>query len=180
MKRCDWATNELEQLYHDYEWGKPLHDEAKLFEMLVLESMQAGLSWSTILKKRESMREAFDSFDYHKIADYQEDKILALLANPGVIRHRKKIEALINNAQAYLKIQEKYGSFDIFIWQFVEEPIINQWQNTHEVPASTELAKTISKELKQAGFKFLGPTSVYAFMQSVGMVNDHLISCSFK
>lgn len=181
MKRCDWVKNELDKKYHDTEWGKPLHNEEKLFEMLSLESMQAGLSWSTILKKRASMQAAFDQFDYDQIALYQEEKIVALLNNPGVIRHRKKIEALVNNAQAYLAVQAKYGSFDTFIWQFVDnQPIVNHWQNSQEVPSATELSTIISKQLKQEGFKFLGTTSVYAFMQSIGMVNDHLDTCSFK
>lgn len=181
MKRCDWAKSELDQMYHDNEWGKPLHDEEKLFEMLILESMQAGLSWSTILAKRESMREAFDQFNYRKIARYDENKLLELMENPGVIRHRKKLEALVHNAQVYQQIQEKYGSFDTFIWDFVaQKPIINHWETISEVPASTPESDRLAKQLKKEGFKFLGTTSVYAFMQSIGMVNDHLMTCVFR
>uniref|UniRef100_UPI00403F14E9 DNA-3-methyladenine glycosylase I n=1 Tax=Candidatus Enterococcus willemsii TaxID=1857215 RepID=UPI00403F14E9 len=181
MKRCDWAKSELDQTYHDNEWGKPLHDEEKLFEMLILESMQAGLSWSTILAKRESMREAFDQFNYRIIAEYDESKLLELMANPGVIRHRKKLEALVHNAQVYQQVQEKYGSFDAFIWEFVaNQPIINHWETISEVPASTPESDQLAKQLKKEGFKFLGTTSVYAFMQSIGMVNDHLMTCIFR
>lgn len=182
VTRCDWATrNNLEQAYHDTEWGKPIHQDEKLFEMLILESMQAGLSWTTIIKKRETMREAFDDFDYQKIALYQEDKINELLNNPGIIRHRGKIEAMTNNAQKFMDIQDSYGSFNTYIWQMTDNQILNnQWQTIEEVPASTALSDQISKELKKRGFKFLGTTSVYAFLQSIGMVNDHLVSCDFK
>lgn len=182
LNRCDWATKDLlSQEYHDQEWGKPLHDEDKLFEMLVLESMQAGLSWITILKKRETMRQAFDQFNYREIAFYQEADVDRLIKNPGIIRHRKKIEALINNAEVYLAIQKKYGSFNDYLWRMAGYTIINNhWQAISEVPASTELSDRISKQFKKDGFKFLGATSVYAFLQSVGIVNDHLEHCPFK
>ncbi len=179
--RCDWAKSELEQAYHDQEWGKPVHEDHKLFEMLVLESMQAGLSWSTILKKRATMHAAFDQFDYHKIALYDEVKIEQLLTDPGIIRNRLKVTAMINNAQRFMAIQETYGSFDHFIWDLVDQQVIdNQWQTITEIPAATELSDRIAKELKKAGFKFLGTTSVYAFLQAIGIVNDHLVSCDFK
>ncbi|THB60421.1 DNA-3-methyladenine glycosylase I [Vagococcus silagei] len=179
IKRCDWAeTNELEKIYHDEEWGIPVHDEQQLFEMLVLESMQAGLSWTTILKKRETLRIAYDNFDYQLIANYDEQKIENLLADPGVIRHSLKIKATINNAKAYLKIQDEFGSFNQYLWQYVEgQPQVNHWATIQEVPASTELSDKISKDLKKHGFKFLGTTTVYAFLQATGVVNDHLEYC---
>lgn len=178
-KRCDWATgNELEQRYHDEEWGQEVHDDRKLFEMLILESMQAGLSWSTILKKRETLTNAYDAFDYEKIAEYTQGKIDDLLGNPGVIRNKLKVHATINNAKVFMDIQKEYGSFDQFIWAYVDgKPIKNHWKELKEVPASTELSDKISKELKKKGFKFLGTTTVYAFMQATGMVDDHLIYC---
>ncbi|MEI5993762.1 DNA-3-methyladenine glycosylase I [Candidatus Enterococcus mansonii] len=177
--RCDWAnTNELEAKYHDEEWGTAEHDDRKLFEMLVLESMQAGLSWSTILKKRETLRRAYDHFDYVKIAAYDQEKIDSLLEDPGIIRNKLKINATINNAQVFMQIQEEYGSFDQFIWSYIDcKPIQNRWKEIKEVPASTELSDKISKDLKKKGFKFLGTTTVYAFMQATGMVNDHVQYC---
>ncbi|GAA3017031.1 DNA-3-methyladenine glycosylase I [Tetragenococcus solitarius] len=180
--RCDWAlTNSLMQNYHDLEWGKPTYDDQKLYELLVLESMQAGLSWSTILNKRENFRSAFDQFDYNKVANYDEDKILQLLSNPQIIRNRLKIRAAVHNAQMILTIQKDYGSFASYIWSFNKNrPIINHWENNSEIPASTDLSKQISKELKKIGFKFVGPTIIYSFMQAIGMVNDHIESCSFK
>jgi 3-methyladenine DNA glycosylase len=182
MKRCEWAQRTtLERDYHDTEWGKPLHDDEKLFEMLTLESMQAGLSWSTIIKKRAAMRIAFDQFDYRKIAMYDEEKMTELLNNPEIIRHRGKIAAMINNAQQYMHIQQEYGSFDMYIWSFVNhQPQMNHWETMEEIPATTETSIEISKSLKKAGFKFVGPTSIYALMQSIGMVNDHLESCDYK
>lgn len=179
IKRCDWAeTNELEKIYHDEEWGIPVHDEQQLFEILVLESMQAGLSWTTILKKRETLRMAYDNFDYQLIANYDDQKIEALLADPGVIRHSLKIKATINNAKAFLKIQDEFGSFNQYLWQYVEgQPQVNHWATIQEVPASTELSDKISKDLKKRGFKFLGTTTVYAFLQATGVVNDHLEYC---
>ncbi|MGO2083080.1 DNA-3-methyladenine glycosylase I [Vagococcus sp.] len=181
-KRCDWAEhNDLERDYHDQEWGKPLHDEHLLFELLVLESMQAGLSWLTILKKRETLKQAYDAFDYQKISLYGEDKIAQLLVDPGIIRHNLKIRATINNANRFMDIQKEHGSFDCYIWSFVDrKPIINQWETITDVPASTPLSDEISKELKKKGFKFLGTTTVYAYMQAIGMVNDHLVSCDFR
>ncbi|MGM0219227.1 DNA-3-methyladenine glycosylase I [Enterococcus sp. AZ126] len=177
--RCDWANGtELEEKYHDEEWGTAEHEDQKLFEMLTLESMQAGLSWSTILKKRETLTSAYDQFDYVKIAEYTQEKIDALLVDPGIIRNKLKINATINNAQAFMKIQAEYGSFDRFIWAYVDrETIKNRWNNIKEVPSSTELSDKISKDLKKKGFKFLGTTTVYAFMQATGMVDDHLAHC---
>ncbi|MGX7243834.1 DNA-3-methyladenine glycosylase I [Enterococcus quebecensis] len=177
--RCDWANgNELEEKYHDEEWGRPEHDDHKLFEMLILESMQAGLSWSTILKKRVTLTSAYDQFDYVKIAEYTQEKIDSLLEDPGIIRNKLKINATINNAQVFMQVQEEYGSFDTFIWSYVDnKPIQNRWKEIGEVPASTELSDRISKDLKKKGFKFLGTTTVYAFMQATGMVDDHLLYC---
>ncbi|MBP2100224.1 DNA-3-methyladenine glycosylase I [Enterococcus rivorum] len=178
-KRCDWAMgNELEQRYHDEEWGQEVHDDRKLFEMLILESMQAGLSWSTILKKRGTLTSAYDAFDYEKIAEYTQEKIDELLENPGIIRNKLKVYATINNAKVFMEIQKEYGSFDAYIWAYVDgKPIKNNWKELKEVPASTELSDKISKDLKKKGFKFLGTTTVYAFMQATGMVDDHLIYC---
>lgn len=179
IKRCGWVTdNPLYIKYHDEEWGVPLHDDRKLFEFIVLESAQAGLSWITILKKRENYRKAFDDFDPNKIARYDGEKIEELMNNKGIIRNRRKIEATINNAQAFLDVQEKYGSFDKYLWQFVDgEPIINVWKDISEIPAKTELSEKISKDMKKRGFKFLGPIVIYSHMQAVGMVNDHTINC---
>ena len=177
--RCDWANgHELDEQYHDEEWGRAEHNEQKLFEMLLLESMQAGLSWSTILKKRETLTKAYDQFDYTKIAEYQQEKIDSLLEDPGIIRNKLKVKAAINNAKVFMQIQEEYGSFDQFIWAYVDgKPIKNRWATISEVPASTELSDKISKDLKKKGFKFLGTTTVYAFMQATGMVDDHLAYC---
>lgn len=177
--RCDWANgNELEEKYHDEEWGIAEHEDQKLFEMLILESMQAGLSWSTILKKRETLTSAYDQFDYVKIAEYTQEKIDSLLEDPGIIRNKLKVNATINNAQVFMKIQEEYGSFDRFIWAYVDgKSIKNRWKDIKDVPASTALSDKISKDLKKKGFKFLGTTTVYAFMQATGMVDDHLQHC---
>ncbi|OJG66540.1 DNA-3-methyladenine glycosylase I [Enterococcus moraviensis] len=177
--RCDWANgHELDEQYHDDEWGRAEHNEQKLFEMLLLESMQAGLSWSTILKKRETLTKAYDQFDYTKIAEYQQEKIDSLLEDPGIIRNKLKVKAAINNAKVFMQIQEEYGSFDQFIWAYVDgKPIKNRWATISEVPTSTELSDKISKDLKKKGFKFLGTTTVYAFMQATGMVDDHLAYC---
>ena len=181
-KRCTWANNnELEKIYHDTEWGNPVHDDQTLFEFLILESMQAGLSWSTVLAKRATLTEAYDNFDYTLISKYSENKIEELLNNPGVIRNKLKVNSAISNAKAFLKIQEEFGSFDSFIWDFVSgKTVNNHWHTIEDVPASTELSDKISKELKKRGFKFLGTTSVYAFMQSVGLVNDHMDYCFKK
>ncbi len=177
--RCWWAGSDPQYVaYHDEEWGTPVHDERTLFEFLVLEGAQAGLSWRTILNKRANFRKAFDGFDPKKVARYDETKIQALLADPGIIRNRLKINAAVGNARAFLIVQEEFGSFDAYIWGFVgHRPIINRWKTGREVPASTALADAISKDLKKRGFKFVGPTIVYAFMQAVGMVNDHTMDC---
>ncbi len=177
--RCDWATHsELESAYHDQEWGRPVYDDRKLFEFLILEGKQAGLSWSTILVKRETLRQAFDDFDPAIIVQYDEKKIEELMQNPGVIRNRLKIKAVIDNAKIYYKVVELYGSLSDFFWGYVDhKPIQNQWTSISQVPARTELSDRISQDLKKLGFKFVGSTSIYAFMQSIGMVNDHLTSC---
>ena len=177
-ERCSWATTELYKEYHDSEWGKPVHDDRKLFEMLILEGMQAGLSWLTILNKRMGFREAFDNFDYQKIALYDEAKIEELMQNANIVRNRLKIKSAITNAQQFIKIQEEYGSFNAFIWSYVDhKPIHNHFKSEAEIPAATPLSDKISKDLKKRGFKFVGSTIVYAYMQSIGMVNDHVQSC---
>ncbi|HOO91791.1 MAG TPA: DNA-3-methyladenine glycosylase I [Syntrophales bacterium] len=179
MKRCEWAkVGELEQSYHDNEWGVAIHDDRTLFEFLVLEGAQAGLSWSTILKKREGYRKAFDNFDVRKIAGYSEDDITRLLGNPEIVRNKLKINAAITNARAFLQIQEQYGSFDRYIWRFVKErPIQNSWEKMADIPCSTPESEAMSRDLKKRGFKFVGATICYAFMQAVGMVNDHVMDC---
>jgi DNA-3-methyladenine glycosylase I len=177
--KCDWCKGSpLYEKYHDTEWGVPLFDEQMLFEFLILETFQAGLSWITVLRKREDFRKAFDQFDYKKIAAYDSSKEQELLQNSKIIRNRLKIIATINNAEAFMKIQKQYGSFSDYIWGFVDgTPIINSFKTLAEVPAKTPLAETISKDLKQNGFKFVGPTVIYAHMQASGMVNDHLTNC---
>jgi DNA-3-methyladenine glycosylase I len=179
MKRCEWANkSELEQSYHDNEWGVPTHDDRRLFEFLILEGAQAGLSWSTILKKREGYRKAFDYFDARKIARYSEHDISRLLVNPEIVRNRLKINAAITNARVFLQIQEEFGSFDQYIWQFVHgRPIHNAWVRLTEIPCNTPESDAMSKDLRKRGFKFVGTTICYAFMQAVGMVNDHVVSC---
>jgi len=179
MKRCGWATgDEAYVSYHDTEWGMPVHDDRKLFEMLILEGAQAGLSWLTILKRRENYRQAYDGFDPVEIARWDEEKIKALQRNPGIIRNRLKIEAARTNARMLLKISNESGGFDPFIWSFVNgRPIRNSWKDIREVPATTPESDRMSKELKKRGFKFVGPTICYAFMQAVGMVNDHVVDC---
>ena len=178
-RRCEWAGSDpIYIAYHDNEWGRPLHDDTKLFEMLILEGMQAGLAWITVLKKREAFREAFDGFDPHKVALYSDDKIEELMGNKGIIRHRGKINAAIGNAKAFISIQEEYGSFDRFIWGYVgNNPIINTANSLAELPVSTPLSDRISKDLKKRGFKFVGSTIIYSFMQAVGMVDDHMVWC---
>jgi DNA-3-methyladenine glycosylase I len=177
--RCEWARkNELMAKYHDEEWGRPMHDDQKLFEFLILEGMQAGLSWLTILKKREAFRLAYDNFDVRKIAQYDQEKVEELMLDSGIIRNRQKIEASINNAKCFLEIVEEFGSFDQYIWTFVDhQPIVNRWEKLSELPAKTELSDLISADLKRRGFKFVGSTIVYAHMQATGMVNDHLVHC---
>ncbi len=179
MKRCDWVnSNILETQYHDNEWGIPVHDDRLLFEMLILESAQAGLSWNTILKKRKGYLNAFDNFDIHKIAKYTDKKINELLKNTEIIRHKQKIVATIENAKQFLIIQDKYESFDSYIWSFVDgKSIINSWQKSSDIPTSTLISKSMSQDLKKRGFKFVGPVICYAYMQAIGMVNDHLVSC---
>ena len=178
-KSCEWATgSQLLIDYHNHEWGVPVHDDRKLFEFLILEGAQAGLSWDTILKKRENYRKTFDNFDFLKIAGYDKKKIEQLLKNPRIIRNRRKVEAAVLNAQAFIKIQEEFGSFDTYIWQFVNGiPIQNSWKNFREIPARTKESEAMSRDLKKRGFRFVGPTICYAFMQAVGMVNDHTVEC---
>jgi DNA-3-methyladenine glycosylase I len=177
--RCKWCLGDsLYIAYHDQEWGVPVHDDLRLFEFLILETMQAGLSWITILKKRENYREALDQFDLHKIAGYDDLKLQELQHNAGIIRNRLKIKSLVTNAQAFLGIQEKYGSFGQFIWSYVDhKPIKNSWSQHQEIPANTALSGRISRDMKKLGFKFVGSTILYAYMQAIGMVNDHVTSC---
>lgn len=179
MKRCQWAEgSEIYEKYHDEEWGVPLYDDNLLFEFLVLEGFQAGLSWLTILKKRENFRKTFDNFDARKIAKYDQGKIHKLMQDAGIIRNKQKILATINNAQRYIEVQEEFGSFSDYFWSFTDgKPIVNKWKTMSQLPAKTELAETISRDLKKRGFKFVGPTIVYAHMQATGMVNDHLVDC---
>ncbi|MEL4306589.1 DNA-3-methyladenine glycosylase I [Joostella sp. CR20] len=179
MKRCGWCEGDaLYEAYHDTEWGVPVYDDATIFEFLILETFQAGLSWITILRKRENFREALDNFDYKKIASYDEKKYEALLQNEGIIRNKLKIKATITNAQNFMKIQEEFGSFSNYIWSFVDgKPIQNQLKNYKEAPANTEISDALSKDLKKRGFKFVGSTVVYAHMQATGMVNDHEENC---
>lgn len=178
-KRCEWALhNELMKKYHDTEWGVPQHDDKVLFEFLILEGMQAGLSWDTILKKRDNFRKAFDNFDYAKIANYSEDKIEILLQNKGIIRNRLKLQSVISNAKAFLSIQNEFNTFDKYIWSFINyKPLVNTWFSLNEIPSNTELSEKISNNLKKKGFKFIGTTIIYAFMQAVGLVNDHTTYC---
>jgi len=176
--RCAWATKPLDIEYHDKEWGVPLHDDHKLFEFLVLEGFQAGLSWSTILNKRENFRKAFDNFDYKKIALYDQSKIDDLLQDAGIIRNKLKINATITNAKAFMKVQKEFGSFDKYIWSFTKgKTIINAWTDMSQIPAISKESDVMSKDLKKCGFKFVGSTICYANMQAIGMVNDHLASC---
>ncbi|WCK52824.1 DNA-3-methyladenine glycosylase I [Aneurinibacillus sp. Ricciae_BoGa-3] len=180
ITRCAWAANDpLLMQYHDEEWGRPVFDDNKLFEMLLLEGAQAGLSWLTVLKKRENYRTAFDGFDAHKIASYDSAKIAQLLLNEGIIRNRLKINSAVTNAQAFLSLQEQYGDFQRYIWSFVNgEPIINHWPTKEDVPVTTKESDRMSKELKKRGFRFVGSTICYSFMQATGMVNDHTIGCA--
>ncbi|MCJ8497237.1 DNA-3-methyladenine glycosylase I [Chryseobacterium salipaludis] len=181
-ERCPWAEkDELYRRYHDEEWGRPVHDDRKLFEFLLLESFQAGLSWHTILKKRENFRRAFDDFDCQKVAGYEETKVGELMENEGIIRNRLKIKAAIRNAQQFLRIQDEFGSFSKYIWAFVDgKTLVNIHRSMAEVPASTEISDRLSKDLKKRGFTFVGTTIMYAFMQAIGMVDDHLVNCPCK
>lgn len=177
--RCQWCEGDaLYQRYHDEEWGKPVDDDQTLFEFLVLESFQAGLSWITILRKREHFRQALDNFNYQKIAQYNEEKIEKLMQNEGIVRHRAKIIATINNAQKFMDIQREYGSFSQYLWGFTEGKIIdNRPKTIRDIPASTPLSEQIAKDLKKRGFKFLGATTIYAYLQAIGIINDHIINC---
>ncbi len=177
--RCGWCLGDpLYEAYHDNEWGVPVKEDAVLFEFLVLETFQAGLSWITILRKRENFRIAFDHFDYRQIANYEQGKIDTLLADSGIIRNKLKVHATVSNAKAFLKVQKEFGSFSNYIWGFVNgKPIKNRWKHYKDAPANTPLSDTISKDLKRRGFKFVGSTVVYAFMQAVGIVNDHEMDC---
>lgn len=177
--RCDWVENHpLSIAYHDQEWGVPVHDDRRHFEAIVLDGFQAGLSWMTILKKRERFRQVFDHFDPVKIAAYDETKIAELMNDAGIVRNRMKIEAAIQNARAFLQVQEKHGSFDAFIWQFVDgRTIVNRWKTWREIPATSPESEKMSKALRELGFRFVGPTICYAYMQAVGMVNDHIVDC---
>ncbi len=179
MKRCPWGTaDELYIRYHDDEWGVPVYDDKKQFEFLVLESAQAGLSWHTILKKRENFRAAYDGFDVQKVAKYDEDKIVELMQNAGIIRNRRKIESSINNAKLFIEIQKEFGSFCNYIWGFVDgKPLVNEWTDISKIPAKTELSDQLSKDMKKRGFKFLGSIILYSHLQATGLVNDHLKSC---
>lgn len=179
LERCPWCgTDPLYIKYHDEEWGVPVHDERKHFEFLVLESAQAGLSWITILRKRENYRKAYDNFDPTKVASYSEEKINELLQNQGIVRNRRKIESSINNAKMFLNIQKEFGSFDNYIWKFVDfKPVINKWESIYDVPATSELSDMVSKDLKKRGFKFLGSTIIYSHLQATGIINDHILSC---
>jgi DNA-3-methyladenine glycosylase I len=176
--RCTWARNDLAVAYHDHEWGVPLHRDRGLFEFLVLEGAQAGLSWDTILRKRDNYRAAFDDFDPAIVAGYDQRKVRRLLRDAGIVRNRLKIASAIGNAQALLKVAEEFGSFDRYIWQFVGgKPRINRWKSSSQVPAHTSESDAMSKDLRKRGFRFVGSTICYAFMQAVGMVNDHLVTC---
>ncbi|MBZ9687221.1 DNA-3-methyladenine glycosylase I [Clostridium estertheticum] len=179
MIRCDWCGNDpLYMKYHDEEWGVPVHEDRKHFEFLILESAQAGLSWITILRKRENYRKAYDDFDFNKVAQYDDEKVIELIQNEGIIRNKLKIAASINNAVMFIKIQEEFGSFDNYIWAFVDnKPLINQWDSIANVPATSDLSDKVSKDLKKRGFKFLGSTITYAHLQATGIINDHIASC---
>ncbi len=178
--RCAWCENTFDQYirYHDEEWGVPVHDDQKQFEFLVLESAQAGLSWSTILKKRAGYRAAFANFDVEKVARFDEERVQEMLNNPEIIRNELKIRSAINNAQRFIEVQGEFGSFDEYIWSFVDgEPIQNEWEQMNQIPVTTSLSDKLSKDIKKRGFKFLGSTTVYAHMQATGLVNDHVVSC---
>ena len=179
QERCEWAGSDpLYIEYHDKEWGVPVHDDRKIFEMLVLEGAQAGLNWLTVLRKRENYREAFDNFDPKKVAKYDSEKFQKLLATEGIIRNKLKIRSAIQNARAFLELQKEFGTFDAYIWQFVSgKPIRNSWKSLSELPAQTSESAAMSKDLKRRGFSFVGPTICYAHMQATGMVNDHVVTC---
>ncbi len=176
--RCSWPKSPLDIAYHDAEWGVPVHDDRVLFELLTLEGAQAGLSWSTILKKRESYRDAFEGFDAERVARFTAKRVERLLANPGIVRHRGKIESTISNAKSFLAVQREFGSFDRYVWQFVGgSPRMNEWRTLRDIPPRSPESDALSKDLKKRGFRFVGSTICYAFMQAVGMVNDHTTDC---
>jgi DNA-3-methyladenine glycosylase I len=178
LPRCPWPKSPLDVAYHDIEWGVPVHDDRVLFEFLTLEGAQAGLSWSTILKKRENYRRAFDGFDPERVARFTSKRVDRLLADPGIVRHRGKIESTVSNAKAFLEVQREFGSFDRYTWRFVDgTPRANQWPTLRDIPARTSESDALSKDLKRRGFRFVGSTICYAFMQAVGMVNDHVTTC---
>lgn len=179
MPRCDWAISSPEmQEYHDYRWGRPLHEDERLYEYLLLEMMQAGLSWEIILKKRQGFAMAFDQFDYRKIAHYSPEKIAELCQNSAIVRNWMKIEAAVNNAQRFVAIQKQFGSFDQYIWSFTNgQTIHHHWTSVSQIPSQNELSQRISKDLKKRGFKFVGPVIVYSYLQAIGIINDHLIHC---
>jgi len=178
VRRCSWAQTELSIRYHDEEWGVPCHEDRTLFEFLILEGAQAGLSWETVLKKRQNYHAAFDGFDPRRIAAYDRQKIRGLLRNPGIIRNRRKILSAVENAQAFLKVQQEFGSFDRYIWSFVGgAPRVNAWRSLRDLPASTAESEAMSKDLRRRGFAFVGSTICYAFMQAMGLVNDHMVGC---
>jgi DNA-3-methyladenine glycosylase I len=179
--RCPWANADpLSRHYHDTEWGVPCHDERRLFKMLILEGKQAGLSWYGILKKTDTLCAAFDDFDPHKLVAYDDAKIAELLQNPGVIRNRLKVNAAVTNAKAYFKLCEAHGSLDSYIWAFTDsKPVVGNWETQEQMPATTPLSDEISRDLKRLGFKFVGPTIIYSYLQAIGVVNDHLVTCSF-
>jgi DNA-3-methyladenine glycosylase I len=176
--RCSWAKNELTIRYHDEEWGVPVHDDRRLFEFLILEGAQAGLSWDTILRKRENYRAAFDGFDPARVARYDQRKVARLLADPGIVRNRLKVASAVANARAFLAVQEEFGSFDAYCWRFVDgRPRVSAWRRGQQIPARTAESDALSKDLRKRGFRFVGSTICYAFLQAVGMVNDHLVDC---
>lgn len=180
IKRCHWAANTFDQYvqYHDHEWGVPVHDDKKHFEFIILESAQAGLSWSTILRRREGYRQAFADFEVRKVAEYGPDMVETLMQNPSIIRNRGKIEAAINNARIFIEIQKEFGSFDRYIWGFVDHQVkVGGWSSSRDIPATTPESEALAKDLKRRGFKFFGPTIAYAHMQAVGLVNDHALDC---
>jgi len=179
VERCEWAnSSELMKNYHDEEWGVPIHEDVNLFEQLILQGAQAGLSWITILKKRENYRKAFDNFNFEKIASYDEKKIQELLTNKGIIRNELKIRSVINNAKNFIKIRKEFGSFNNYIWKFINHtPLQNNWSSLDQIPNKTPLSKKISKKMKKRGFKFVGSVTIYAYLQAVGIVNDHLVDC---
>jgi DNA-3-methyladenine glycosylase I len=178
VQRCEWAKSELMVRYHDEEWGVPLHDDRRFFEFLILDGAQAGLSWETVLRKRENYRRALDGFDPVVVAGYAPEKIEQLLADPGIVRNRLKVASTVSNARAFLEVQEEFGSFDSYIWRFVDlRPIRNAWRSIQEIPARTAESDAMSKDLQRRGFRFVGSTICYAFMQAAGMVNDHIVDC---